>query len=1121
MASVDDRIVRMEFDNASFERKIASTLTSLGQLDKALKFTGATQGLSDVSAAADKVHFGSMSDGIENISKKFLALSTVAITVLSNITSQALQAGTQFIKSFTITPILDGFHEFETNMNSIQTILANTASKGTTLTQVTDALNLLNVYSDKTIYNFGQMAKNIGTFTAAGVDLQTSVDSIKGIANLAAMSGSNADQASSAMYQLSQAIASGSLKLMDWNSVVNAGMGGEAFKSALFETGKAMGTLLDVPVDQTLKQWEDSGHSFRDSLQDGWITADVLTTTLQGFTGDMTKEMLLQKGFNDQQADAIMRTAEIAKAAATEVKTFTQLIGTVKEAVGTGFADSFRIIIGNFDESKKLFTDINNAIGTFVNKTADARNAILQGWKDMGGRTMLIDALTTAFHNFGEILAPIKQAFKDIFPPITADTLMRITEAIRDFANALKPTEETVSKIHSIFSGLFSALSIGWTIIKEGTKFVFNLAKSLLGLVTPEATSFLAKLGDGLTGLQASLVKGGKIKEFFEDLTDAVKKPIEFLKKIKDAIGSVFDLFDGGTADKVTGSLDNVSDAFGRMRDAIGERIGNIWKPLQDALEKVVDVLDRIWEPIKTWFQELGQKIADVMHKGDFNAVLDAINTGLLASIALLLSRFLKNGFKFDIGGGFLDKLAGSFEQLTGVLKNMQLNLKANALLKIAGAIAILAAALLVLSLIDSEALTKALIAMSVGFAQLMGSFALFTKLVTGPKTAASFTIMSAGLILLAGAMFLLALAAKLMSTMDWDELARGLTGVGGGLILMVGASKILTKNAPGMITAGLGLIAMAGALVILALAMKIFATMEWGEIAKGLVGVAGGLTAMTVAMNLMPKGIAMVKMGVGLIGVAVAMGILAVSMKIFATMDWEEIAKGMVGVGGGLVIIAGAMHLMPSNMLATSAALLLVGIALIAIAGAMKLMAGMSWEEMGKGLTGIAASLLILAGAMFLMTGALPGAAALLIISASLVVLAGVLKTLSSMSWEDIAKGLITIAAAMAIVAGMSALLSEAIPFIAAFGVSLLILGAGFALIGAGVFLVAKAFETFVKISKEAAEALPVFLEVLAKSVGAFVKGLAEGVIGAIKPLIKAAPLFAKLVGVLPRTPY
>ncbi|MET0786631.1 MAG: tape measure protein, partial [Paenisporosarcina sp.] len=344
MASVDDRIVRMEFDNASFERKIDSTITSLGHLEKALKFDSAKQGFSDISASADKLHFGGMSAAIEGVSAKFIALSTIAITALSHITTQAISTGVQLAKSLSLDQIISGFKEYELNMQSIQTILSNTKADGTNLQQVNAALDELNKYADQTIYNFGQMTKNIGTFTAAGVDLDTSVQSIKGISNLAAISGSSAEQASSAMYQLSQAVSTGTLRLQDWNSVVNAGMGGEVFQKALFETGKTLGTIKDVPIDKTFEEWTAAGNTFRGSLEEEWLTAEVLTTTLQGFTGEMTEAQLLAIGYTKEQAAQIMELGQTGVEAATKVRTLTQLIATTKESIGSGWSESFRIV---------------------------------------------------------------------------------------------------------------------------------------------------------------------------------------------------------------------------------------------------------------------------------------------------------------------------------------------------------------------------------------------------------------------------------------------------------------------------------------------------------------------------------------------------------------------------------------------------------------------------------------------------------------------------------------------------------------------------------------------------------------------------------------------------------
>ena len=397
MPSVDNRVVRMEFDNASFEAKIKQTLASLTQLDKALKMEGAKKGLTGISEAAGKVKLEPIHTAVDKVSTGFLAMSAIAITALSQITSRAISAGTQIVKALTIKPILDGFREYETNIGSIQTILANTKADNTGLDDVNKALNTLNEYSDKTIYNFGQMARNIGTFTAAGVDLQTSVDSIKGISNLAAISGSSAEQAATAMYQLSQAVSTGTLRLIDWNSVVNAGMGGEVFQKALFETGKAMGTITDVPIDTTFEQWTKSGNSFRDSLQDGWLTSKVLTTTLQGFTGEMTEAQLLAIGYTKEQAASIIELGKTGVEAATKIRTLSQLLNTVKETIGSGWSATFRTVIGDFEEASDLFTNINNSISDFVNKQADARNAMLKTWKDLGGRTLLINSIKNAF----------------------------------------------------------------------------------------------------------------------------------------------------------------------------------------------------------------------------------------------------------------------------------------------------------------------------------------------------------------------------------------------------------------------------------------------------------------------------------------------------------------------------------------------------------------------------------------------------------------------------------------------------------------------------------------------------------------------------------------------------
>ena len=370
--TIDERVVEMRFDNSRFEKNVQTSMSTLDKLKQKLNLTGASKGLENVNAAAKNFNLSGMGTAIETVHSKFSALEIMGITALANITNSAVNAGKRIVSALTFEPVTTGFQEYETQINAVQTILANTQSKGSTLEDVNKALDELNTYADKTIYNFTEMTRNIGTFTAAGVDLDKSVTSIKGIANLAAVSGSTSQQASTAMYQLSQALAAGKVQLMDWNSVVNAGMGGELFQNALKRTAKQMG----YNVDEMIKKYG----SFRESLTKGeWLTSEVLTETLTQLSGAYTKADLIAQGYTEKQAEEITKLADTAVGAATEVKTFTQLWDTLKEAAQSGWTQSWEIIIGDFEEAKSLLTGVSKFFGNIIDNISTRRNKILEG----------------------------------------------------------------------------------------------------------------------------------------------------------------------------------------------------------------------------------------------------------------------------------------------------------------------------------------------------------------------------------------------------------------------------------------------------------------------------------------------------------------------------------------------------------------------------------------------------------------------------------------------------------------------------------------------------------------------------------------------------------------------
>ena len=415
---VDERVVTMQFDNRQFEDNVKTSMSTIDKLKKALNFEKAGEGLDKVkdSINLNKINITGLSGAIDQVNAKFSALQVIGVTALSNITNQAMSMSKKMISALTINPVKDGLKEYETQMNAVQTILANTQKEGTNVKIVNKALDELNAYADKTIYNFTEMTRNIGTFTAAGVKLDTSVSAIKGIANLAAISGSTSQQASTAMYQLSQALASGTVKLMDWNSVVNAGMGGQVFQDALTRTSEHLQTGAKAAIE--------AKGSFRESLQTGWLTTEVLTQTLDQFSTaadtqaeyEAAVKKFVSQGYSKEEAKQLADMAKTAGEAATKVKTFTQLIDTSKEALGSGWTKTWRLIIGDFEEARNMWTSVSDVLGGFINKMSDARNAVLESamGKGLSGIADKINSIVEPFQKAASTVTKTVDAVSDL-----------------------------------------------------------------------------------------------------------------------------------------------------------------------------------------------------------------------------------------------------------------------------------------------------------------------------------------------------------------------------------------------------------------------------------------------------------------------------------------------------------------------------------------------------------------------------------------------------------------------------------------------------------------------------------------------------------------------------------
>lgn len=635
--TIDQRVVEMRFDNANFEKNVSTSMSTLDKLKKSLKFEDSAKGFENISKAAGRVDMGGLSNGVESIRLKFSALEVMAVTALQNITNSALNAGKKIAYALTIEPIKSGLQEYETQINATQTILANTQKEGANINDVNRALNELNKYADLTIYNFTEMTRNIGTFTAAGVDLNTSVNAIKGIANLAAVSGSTSQQASTAMYQLSQALASGTVKLQDWNSVVNANMGGQVFQDALKMTARIHGIAIDEMI-------ADEG-SFRETLSKGWLTKDILTETLQHFTeftDTYNEESLKRQGYNDKEIAEIKQMGITATDAATKIKTFSQLWDVLKESAQSGWTTSWQTIIGDFEEAKETLTVFGDTLTKMIGDSADARNAVLKEGFMSGWKQLLNEGIedTEGFQN------AIIEAGKN--SGVAVDDLI---EKYGSFEKSLKGGWVTSDMLKTALDSMADSVAGLSKEELEAKGYTEDQRQALLNLV--EAVK------DGSLNLDEFAKKMGRASGR-ENMIDAITMAFEKLMPIVNQVGDAFQ--------EVFNSNNDLGQRIYDMTTRIREFVDGIEvseKGLQNfktSIEGILSIFHIAGKGVSAFAQIIGHLLGKLLPVGD--GILNV--TGSLGEFLVSIDKAIDSGGyleKFvELVNGAIDKLASGFK---------------------------------------------------------------------------------------------------------------------------------------------------------------------------------------------------------------------------------------------------------------------------------------------------------------------------------------------------------------------------------------------------------------------------------------------------------------------------
>ena len=1008
MSGAGQSIDRMNTDVASKTATTSSILSRLkGIFQKADNHQGFPNSIKSIDGLNTKVSgfdasplsnaFAKAASSVQNS----LSVMDIAMgNVLGGMLQKAMSFTGQFFRGYG-----DGLAEYKNKLGSIQTIMTNTEweipDSSVRMRRVSGALETLNDYADKTIYSFADMTKNIGTFTAAGVSLDKSAVAIKGISNLAAASGSDTNQASMAMYQLSQALASGRVALQDWNSVVNAGMGGKLFQDRLTQTAEKMGHARDMTK------------SFRDSLKDGWLTSEVLLETLREFSEDQS------------MLDA-----------ATKVKSFGQLVDTVQEAIGSGWATTWEYFLGGFEEAKSLWTSIGDIVNPFVSddqgtyydsvleierSLGNYRNAMLKTWKDMGGQEALFNTIKNSFEIVFGAMTKFREGFRSVIGDYkqAATVFYGFTKTLENVTNSIKNNTYLFTTINAIGKMVGQTfLTLGWIFSKlfQGISSVGKASGSVLMPLRTAADSiarFMEALrsnenahlvfyhiGKTIANVFNIIITVGRIvifvikdilkgfSKFGESkglvtvattLSDVTGKLLTFVKAIEKFVlsSNKFEQI-GGTIGKVLGAISNAfSGVFSKLKmlanpfgnaEAIFSGAANIFNKLGNGLANIINnigsVMSKAWDSLVSGVKASYDTLKDAFVSFDVASIIKAL-IGLFAFDKWLKFKNSKGSivdlvfdkFKEMFGDGkekatgLLDEVKGVFTSLQGTINSFAQGVQVSSLLMIAVALGILALSIDKLSKIDMKDLSKGMIALGVAMQGLMRIMKVVTAAQNIPKGAAT------TMIGFAIALRIMASAMVALSKIDADKMDEA---VGGIVVLITAMVKVMEKMEKIKNTeASMGkLIAFAISLRILVWSVKALAKLEPEKLAQSMTGVLVLMYALVkVSKSMQDVKVSPKSMG-AMIMFAISLRMLVWSVKALAKLDMMHMAASVVAVVVLIKALSSAANSVSEVTVKFSAMMSLIAFALSAriLVNAVAVLANLPIENMAAsaGMLGI-----------------------------------------------------------------------------------------------------------------------------------------------------------------------
>lgn len=1168
-SSIDEKVVQLTLDNKQFNQASGDTIDSLAKLKKALEFEGAIDSFDEIEKEIRRVDLSPIEQGVENVGRQFTILDTITDAVFRNLTNRAIDFGERTLKSLTVDQISQGWGKYAEQTGAVQTIMAATAQQfedtGEQMEAVNEQLEKLTWFTDETSHRFNDMVSGIGKFTANNIDLETSVKAMEGIATWASLSGANANQASHAIYNLAQAVSTGSVKILDWRSIETASMSTTEFKQAAIETAEALGTLIKVG-NETWSTLDGKGTvsvtNFTNELSRGWFTADVLLKTLEKYGGyaDRLNEFVNETGvltatamnIVDNYVDGTLDMAEAMAAtglsaedltkwleelgseeyelgrralrASQETKTFQEAIDYVKEAVSSGWSTSFKYIFGDYLEAKEWWSEIAEVMYEAFVIGGEIRNTVLSMWKEKGGRDTFLDGIRALIENVMGLLDIFKEAWNEVWYGIATEDnnplenqaagLLALTQGFKDFADAIKPTEETAQNLRDILKALFNVIKSIATVLRTAG----SALNPIFRVLNKIAGTTLQLVGD-----LARLVNMGLEKILTTDRLEKIYRVIELIAKAIELIA-------------MTGLVGIV-----KLIDNIWDAVSNLWNIFQTTgggingiIQTITIVLNDLWNSFLD-----GNTIANT-----FIDILKNVLTGAIGSIIMLAKTIwdILSGKEIDLNEQFGD-VSGWFSKISETITALDIPGKLqpaiDALQEFAGWIyqffldlfdadsnirkifanikdelidfwkwAVNGMSQLTLQDVESIAVVAMLVKIGLEFATIERKFGLLVDSMKGTVGQVTNLIKNFNLANFSTGGFMQQLETLANKT-KWIQIGIGITmmisalnqlakmpqkdianaiitlGVTMGMLVAIMkqyenivGKKLLKTGEDKSGNVGLQFLAVAASLLILVEAMKQIQN-AIGEDPGALIASFAAIGTLAVGMVSVMKMVSeidtkgMASAGAAMMLMSISISALIVPVKTLAAMPIEEMATGVLGVMALLVSMGAAAKLMSSvdwkTMLTSAVAFTTMAGAILILSAAVFSLNAITGE--GAAITEVILLMAALTGAMSLLgivSNAMDAAsilslsAAMLGLSVTMLSFAGAVKVLSTVSGGAVAGSLVTFIALLFSLAGAGALANAAIGGLLAIAAVIVAFGAAVALIASSINAIVEAIAKF-----------------------------------------------------------